>query len=233
MILIFCFDRQQTALHHSCNSYSRNVELCKLLLSYDADIDALDNAYHPCPRIFDSNLSFFFYCIEFLKFSFDVLSDQHSPFMILISCSDSQGAPLHYAVSRGDLDMCKLLLSHKANVNLRSLSDGSVYSIPFGVKKGRYMTPLHLAALKDNILVCEALISAKANMAARDEYDAVQRSTPLAVRAHDSVRNSRAASQRRPNPPQMCFLQHHVSPNLWFPAQMWTNGRDDFNVIFN
>jgi hypothetical protein len=94
--------------------------LCKLLLSYDADVGAKDLGYHPRPRIVDSNLSIFCYCVVFLNFPFDFLSDQHnSLFAILISCSISLGAPLHYAAKIGDVEMCKLLLSHKANVNAR------------------------------------------------------------------------------------------------------------------
>ena len=52
-------------------------------------------------------------------------------------------------------------------------------------------TPLHWAAYYGHVDVCQPLVSAKSNAAARDMCDA----TPLAARAHDAVRLSRAALQ--------------------------------------
>lgn len=135
--------------------------MCKLLLSYDADVDANNLEYLSRPRIFHSNLSILFYCIVFLNFSFCFLSDQnHSLFAILISCSISLGAPLHYAAKIGDVEICKLLLSSKADVNRRRWVLGR--------------TPLHCAVREGNVEVCRALITAKADMTARDECDAMQ-----------------------------------------------------------
>ena len=123
LFLIFCFIRQMTALHYSygrLHQHLQHVELCKLLLSYGAEVDAKNQEYRPCPRIFDSNLSMLFDCTVFLKFFFDFLSDEHhSLFVILICCSISLGTTLHYAAQIGNVEMCKLLLSYDADVNAR------------------------------------------------------------------------------------------------------------------
>jgi hypothetical protein len=60
-------------------------------------------------------------------------------------------------------------------------------------------TPLIGSAYFGRVEVCKLLISARADAAARDECDAI----PLAARAHDAVRHSRAFLQRRQDRPQM------------------------------
>ncbi len=61
------------------------------------------------------------------------------------------------------------------------------------------VTPLILSASNDHVEVCKLLISARADAAARDECDAI----PLAARAHDAVRHSRAFLQYRRYRPQI------------------------------
>ncbi len=58
-------------------------------------------------------------------------------------------------------------------------------------------TPLILSADEGHVEVCKLLISARADAAARDECDAI----PLAARAHDAVRHSRAFLQPRQDRP--------------------------------
>ena len=68
--------------------------------------------------------------------------------------------PLHIAVSKGHLDMCQMLLDHKADVRAQD-------------NKGN--TPLHFAASEDHFEVAHMLLEHKANVNAMDK----EGSTPL------------------------------------------------------
>jgi hypothetical protein len=55
-----------TLLHVAARS--RNVELCEMLLFFNADVNAIDMRYHPYPHTIDSNMPNVFCCIVFLIF---------------------------------------------------------------------------------------------------------------------------------------------------------------------
>lgn len=56
--------------------------------------------------------------------------------------------PLHIAASKGNKEMCELLLSHKALIDAQDIND---------------MTPLHVAVSNGNVEIIELLLSSGAN----------------------------------------------------------------------
>ena len=180
-------DVKRTALHWS--AYNGHLELCRLLLQCNADVEAQDwNQSTPLHRACHNGNPDV--CHLLLQFKANVEAkerDMRGIYSPLVLCakydrlevcrlllqynadpakwSCSWYSPLNESICKGNLDMCTLLLQFKADVNQ---------------KNSRQWTPLHSASSRGNLELCRLLLQCNADIQAKDN----DQFTPLHVSAH-------------------------------------------------
>jgi len=135
------------------------TETAKILISAGADINANDGGGTPlwcavfswCDERVEMTK-----CVEIIKYLISLGAD--------VNLKNNEGyAPLHHAVSEGNIEATKLLISSGADVNVKNIN--------------LLGTPLHYAAAKGYIEIAKILISAGADVNASDKDGC----TPLSI----------------------------------------------------
>jgi ankyrin repeat protein len=148
-----------------------HIEFARLLLAHGADINArpdsataprVDSLQSHVERPVDGSLEELEKIVNSRQNSDTDVSSDVSIDSFMDYKKESDFTPLHIAVSKGYLDMCQMLLEHKADVRALD-SSGS--------------TPLHLAASLGHLEVARILLGRNAEVDFRDNDG----STPLLV----------------------------------------------------
>jgi ankyrin repeat protein len=162
--VIGCRFHGWTLLHSAV--YDRKIEGARLLLAHGADINSRKD-YRTPPHItsvqshFEGPVEGSFDEIENSQQNSDTdVSSEESIDEDMGYGKESGFTPLHIAVSKGYLDMCKMLLEQKADVCAHDNSGN---------------TPLHLAASGDYLEISRILLKYNAEVNSRNESG----STPL------------------------------------------------------
>lgn len=124
-ILISC-SISQTPLHLAAGGIDMMVafgipplwprlSVVQLLLQNKANVDARDMLYRPFHRIVQYISDFLLYC------AYDICLC-HSDFLLLIHLL-SGGTPLHAAATEGYVNVCQLLINHKADAAAKDMCD--------------------------------------------------------------------------------------------------------------
>ncbi|KAN0141757.1 hypothetical protein V8E53_000219 [Lactarius tabidus] len=160
-----------TLLHLVVLAGEEHIEVARLLLVHGADINARPDSATPphiasCQSHVERPMDGSLEELEKIENSrqnsdTDMSSDESFDSDLgMIYEKESDFTPLHIAVSKGYLDICQMLLEHKADV--RALDNSG-------------NTPLHLAASKDHLEVARILLKYNAEVNSRNEDG----STPL------------------------------------------------------
>ncbi len=91
------------------------LSVVQLLLQNKANVDARDMLYRPFHRIVQYISAFLLYC------AYDICLC-HSDFLFLIHLL-SGGTPLHAAATEGYVNVCQLLIDHKADAAAKDMCD--------------------------------------------------------------------------------------------------------------
>jgi ankyrin repeat protein len=156
-----------TLLHYVV--HEKKIEVARLLLAHGADINARPDSATPphiaslqrhVERPVDGSLEE----LEEIESSRQISDTDVSSEDLIGRCmyykKESDFTPLHIAVSKGYLDMCQMLLEHKADVRAHDNSGN---------------TPLHLAVSDDHLEIARILLKYNAEVNSRNEDG----STPL------------------------------------------------------
>lgn len=113
---------------------------------------------------------------------------QVSPNPLGWTCSGSRYTPLHYAAYYGHLEVCRLLLQCKANVDARDCGQQSPLTLAIShghievcelllqcnadveARNSSGWTGLHHAVYHNSMKVCRLLIDSKANVTGMDRF---------------------------------------------------------------
>jgi ankyrin repeat protein len=149
--------------------HEEQIEVARLLLAHGADINARPDSATPphiaslqshVERPVDGSLEELEKIENSRQNSDTDVSSEESFDIGMDYRKESDFTPLHIAVSKGYLDMCQMLLDHKADVRAHDNSGN---------------TPLHLAASKDHLEIARILLKYNAEVNSRNEDG----STPL------------------------------------------------------
>jgi ankyrin repeat protein len=145
------------------------TEVARLLLAHGVDINARPDSVTPphiaslqsrVERPVDGNLEELEKIENSRRNSDTDVSSEDTIDPVMDFKKESDFTPLHIAVSRGYLDMCQMLLEHKADVRAQDNSGN---------------TPLHLAASKGHLKIARILLKYNTEVNSRNEDG----STPL------------------------------------------------------
>jgi ankyrin repeat protein len=151
--------------------HSKQIEVARLLLAHGADINARpDSATSPhiaslqnhVESPVDGSVEEIDEIENSLQNSDVDVSSEESVDLGMDYKKESGFTPLHIAVSDGYLDICQMLLEHRADVHARDSSGN---------------TSLHLAASKDHLEIVRILLKYNAEVNSRNENG----STPLLI----------------------------------------------------